>query len=119
MAGPTTRLPKEAGSCAFALAMCVLGAVVLAATAFPVAQTPAPDAASVIAAAREALGGDKRAAVKTIVTTGRTRQVRGDNLVPIEFPEMTSEVARQNTSARMKCPLRKADRRPSDSTAIV
>src|SRR6266550_8988322 len=37
-------------------------------------------------AAREALGGDKRiAAVRTIVATGRTRQVRGDNLVPIEF----------------------------------
>jgi hypothetical protein len=37
-------------------------------------------------AAREALGGDKRiAAIKTLVATGRTRQVRGDNLVPIEF----------------------------------
>jgi hypothetical protein len=33
-----------------------------------------------------ALGGDaKLSAVKTIVATGRTRQVRGDNLVPIEF----------------------------------
>ena len=52
------------------------------------AQTPAPtpDAAAVLAAAREALGGEKKlAAVKTLVTTGRTRQVRGDNLVPIEF----------------------------------
>ena len=39
-----------------------------------------------LAAAREALGGEKKlAAVKTLVTTGRTRQVRGDNLVPIEF----------------------------------
>ena len=39
-----------------------------------------------LAAAREALGGEKKlAAVKTIVATGRTRQVRGDNLVPIEF----------------------------------
>jgi hypothetical protein len=50
-------------------------------------QTPAPDAAAaVVAAAREALGGEKKqTAVKTVVATGRTRQVRGDNLVPIEF----------------------------------
>jgi len=51
------------------------------------AQPPPPDAAAgVIAAARAALGGDQKlAAVKTLVATGRTRQVRGDNLVPIEF----------------------------------
>jgi hypothetical protein len=51
------------------------------------AQPAAPDKASaVLAAAREALGGEKKlSAVKTIVATGRTRQVRGDNLVPIEF----------------------------------
>jgi hypothetical protein len=50
------------------------------------AQAPAPDAAAVLAAARDAMGGEKRiAGVKTIVATGRTRQVRGDNLVPIEF----------------------------------
>ena len=51
------------------------------------AQPAPPDtAASVIAASREALGGEKKlAAVKTVVATGRTRQVRGDNLVPIEF----------------------------------
>jgi hypothetical protein len=49
-------------------------------------QPPAPDAAAVMAAARSALGSDKRiAAVKTIVATGRTRQIQGDNLVPIEF----------------------------------
>ena len=48
-----------------------------------------------IAAAREALGGEKKlAAVKTIVATGRTRQVRGDNLVPIEF-EIAYRAARQ------------------------
>ncbi len=41
---------------------------------------------SVMAAARTALGGDaKIAAVKTFIATGRTRQVRGENLVPIEF----------------------------------
>jgi len=40
----------------------------------------------VMAAARTALGGDgKIAAVKTFIATGRTRQVRGENLVPIEF----------------------------------
>jgi len=43
-------------------------------------------AATVLAATREALGGEKKlAAVKTLVATGRTRQVRGENLVPIEF----------------------------------
>jgi len=52
------------------------------------AQAPAIDPAAnvVLTAAREALGGDKKlSAVKTIVATGRTRQVRGENLVPIEF----------------------------------
>ena len=45
-----------------------------------------PDAAQVLASAREALGGEKAlASVKTFVATGRTRQIRGDNLVPIEF----------------------------------
>ena len=59
----------------------------LAASALAAAQPPAPDAAAgVIAAAREALGGEKKlAAIRTFVATGRTRQVRGDNLVPIEF----------------------------------
>ena len=39
-----------------------------------------------LAAARQALGGDKKlTAVKTVTATGRTRQVRGENLVPIEF----------------------------------
>jgi hypothetical protein len=43
-------------------------------------------AESVIAAARTALGGEaKIGAVKTFIATGRTRQVRGENLVPIEF----------------------------------
>jgi hypothetical protein len=44
------------------------------------------DAASVLAAARTALGGEARlAAIKTMIATGRTRQVRGENLIPIEF----------------------------------
>jgi hypothetical protein len=43
-------------------------------------------AESVLAAARVALGGEaKIAAVKTLIATGRTRQVRGENLIPIEF----------------------------------
>jgi hypothetical protein len=31
------------------------------------------------------MGGEKLAAVTTVIATGRTRRVRGDNLVPIEF----------------------------------
>ena len=53
------------------------------------ARTPSSqprDAASVLAAARQALGGEtKLSAVKSFTAVGRTRQVRGDNLVPIEF----------------------------------
>ena len=46
----------------------------------------APTAATVVAAAREALGGEKRlSAVTSFNATGRTRQIRGNNLVPIEF----------------------------------
>src|SRR6476469_3415116 len=44
------------------------------------------DPAAILSAARQALGGDaKLSAVKSFTATGRTRQVRGDNLVPIEF----------------------------------
>jgi hypothetical protein len=50
------------------------------------------DAAPVLAATRQALGGDQAlSAVKTFVATGQTRQVRGNNLVPIEF-EIASEL---------------------------
>lgn len=49
-------------------------------------QAPKGDAAAVLASARQALGGEKKlTAVKTLTATGRTRQVRGENLVPIEF----------------------------------
>ena len=52
----------------------------------PTQQTKTEAAATALAATREALGGEKKlASVKTLVATGRTRQVRGDNLVPIEF----------------------------------
>ena len=50
-----------------------------------VTQAPS-DASAVLAATRQALGGDaKLAAIKNFVASGRTRQVRGNNLVPIEF----------------------------------
>src|SRR2546427_962797 len=69
----------------FAMLVPIVG---LTAGALLIAQVPANDLAAnvVLTAARGALGGDKKlSAVKTIVATGRTRQVRGDNLVPIEF----------------------------------
>lgn len=61
--------------------------ICLGVSALVAGQAPAPDAAAtVVAAAREALGGEKKlTAVKSVVASGRTRQVRGDNLVPIEF----------------------------------
>jgi hypothetical protein len=44
------------------------------------------DASQILAAAREALGGERNlSAVKTLTATGRTRQLRGNNLVPVEF----------------------------------
>lgn len=50
------------------------------------ARAPMKDPALVLAAARQAMGGEKKlSAVKSFTATGRTRQVRGDNLVPIEF----------------------------------
>ena len=59
----------------------------LLAAAFPgaFADQP-PDPTAILGAARQALGGEKKlSAVKSFNATGRTRQVRGDNLVPIEF----------------------------------
>jgi hypothetical protein len=42
--------------------------------------------AAVLAATRAALGGEARiGGVRTLVAAGRTRQLRGDNLVPLEF----------------------------------
>src|SRR5262245_49162531 len=52
----------------------------------PVLTAQKKDAATVLAAARQSLGGEKKlAAVTSFTATGRTRQVRGENLVPIEF----------------------------------
>jgi len=57
-------------------------------------------AESVMASARTALGGEaKIAAVKTFIANGRTRQVRGENLVPIEFEiqvELPDKYARRD-----------------------
>src|SRR5882762_6577467 len=58
----------------------------LAAALYATAHGQGSDATQVLAAARDALGGDKKlSAIKTFTATGRTRQVRGNNLVPIEF----------------------------------
>ena len=60
------------------LAVCLVAGVTAA------EQTP--DAATVLAKAREALGGEKKlSSIKTIVAQGQTRQIRGDNLIPIVF----------------------------------
>lgn len=67
----------------FLLVACATNAAPVARAAL---QAKIEAAATVLAATREALGGDKKlTAVKTLVATGRTRQIRGDNLVPIEF----------------------------------
>jgi hypothetical protein len=68
------------------------GSALLAAAMCVTLSGQAPDATSVLHATREALGGDKKlSAVKSFTATGRTRQLRGNNLVPIEF-EITCEL---------------------------
>ena len=63
-----------------------LGCIAVVAAAIVQAQSPSDAALSVLASAREALGGDKKlSAVTTFVATGQTRQIRGNNLVPIQF----------------------------------
>ena len=65
------------------------------------------DASQVLARAREALGGEaKLAGVKTFVATGRTRQVRGDNLLPIEFEiacELPDKLAARRLFTALHC----------------
>jgi hypothetical protein len=55
----------------------------------PVAAAPSPAsierAATILADARKAMGGPALEGVKTLAASGRTRRVRGNNLVPIEF----------------------------------
>lgn len=66
----------------------------------PASGGQAPDATAVLAPARQALGGEARLnAVKTFIATGRTRQIRGQNLVPIEFEiqaELPDKYARRD-----------------------
>src|SRR5205809_2916203 len=62
------------------------GPALLAAALCVTLRAQVPDAASVLSATRAALGGEKAlAAVRTFSASGRTRQLRGNNLVPIEF----------------------------------
>lgn len=70
---------------------CVIATIGTTATGFGQAPAASPNpesiakAEQVLAEARKALGDDKLAGVKTLVASGRTRRVRGNNLVPIEF----------------------------------
>jgi hypothetical protein len=64
---------------------CTLTVVMAGAAVLATPQTVS-DPGAVLAQARQALGGEaKLSAIKTFVATGRTRQVRGETLVPIEF----------------------------------
>jgi hypothetical protein len=87
-----------ASACRAAIAalIAVAGSAAIASAQTPPAPKPqlpaaAPSAESVeraeraLADARKALGGDKLAELKTLVASGRTKRVRGNNLVPIEF----------------------------------
>src|SRR5262245_16695 len=55
----------------------------------PPAPAPSPEAIKraeqTLAEVHKALGGDKLSSLKTLVASGQTRRVRGNNLVPIEF----------------------------------
>jgi hypothetical protein len=65
---------------------CPVIVIALAATVVSPSSGQTPDATQVLTAAREALGGEKKlSTVRTFIATGRTRQLRGNNLVPIEF----------------------------------
>src|SRR5215210_8869311 len=70
----------------FAVIVCACGTIAAA-------TQPAVDrAAKVLADARTALGGEQKiTGVRNFTTTGRTKRVQGDNLVPIEF-EMAVEL---------------------------
>ena len=69
----------------------VMGVSPAAAQAPQRGATPPPSpqalerARQIVAEARKAMGGDKLDALQTLVATGRTQRVRGNNLVPIEF----------------------------------
>ena len=71
---------------------CLLGVCVTTGWVFAQAPPASPaqkldpvKAEATLADARKALGGDKLATVKTVLLTGQTRKLQGNNLVPIEF----------------------------------
>lgn len=64
----------------------VSGVVLALGVCVAVAGQAPTDATGILAKAREALGGEKKlTSIKTIVASGETRQVRGENLIPIVF----------------------------------
>lgn len=72
-------------------------------TAAAAAPSPAAveRAARILAETRKALGGPALDGVTSVVATGRTRRVRGDNLVPIEFEisiQLPDKYARKDES---------------------
>lgn len=83
MPGPNLPLCRVVSSCVIATLTTAIGFGQTPAT------TPKPESVSkaeqVLVEARKALGGEKLASIKTFVASGRTRRVRGNNLVPIEF----------------------------------
>jgi hypothetical protein len=80
--------------------VCVMVASLWAGTARGAQEQKRPDAAAILASAREALGGEKRLdAVKNFNATGRTRKVQGNNLLPVEFElwcELPDKYARKD-----------------------
>src|SRR5688572_33181233 len=63
-----------------------LASAILAMAQAPEAPVTSGEAVAVLNAARDTLGGEKRiAGIKTIVASGATRQLQGNNLVPILF----------------------------------
>jgi len=60
--------------------------LVVAASQLVAGQAQKPDPAAILAATRQALGGEQKLeAIKTFTVTGRTRKISGENLIPVEF----------------------------------
>ena len=81
--------PRARAACYGVTAVVGVLAIAAAQTPPPTSAAPGPEAVAraeqVLSEARSAMGGDKLAGVKTLVASGRTKRIRGDNLVPIEF----------------------------------
>lgn len=86
-------MTRQAASVAMAV-LAITGSLAAQQSGRATTPPPAPQAleraAQVLADARKAMGGDKLASLQSLVATGRTQRVRGNNLVPIEF-EMAIE----------------------------